>query len=192
MSGQDDPKMWSLADDRLNRDGSEMYSEVLRSCTDRLDSQRKRLESMRSKVISLLGFVGAATGFMVAATLTTVRQRAAAGKASEGFFTLASWATITSAAAILSAVFVLVSMQFRGGIGPAKWEFDLPLRAMMAWIDRGRWTLGRFRRAMVSECIGMIERNEARLRQVQATFTVFIVLIVLQLVLWGTVIWRHG
>jgi len=164
-----------------------LYAEPLQICARQLEAQREQLESMRSKVITLLSFVGAATGFMVGATLTSRAKLTP----SPGFLPWAFAATMVSLLAIIAAICVLMSVQWKTPFR-ARWEFDFPIGKTMAWIETPERTLSDLQRLMIIQYRRMLADNARYLRPVQNTYTAFVFLAALQIILWVVVIWQFG
>ncbi|MGY2004633.1 hypothetical protein [Blastococcus sp. SYSU DS1024] len=150
-----------------------------------LDDQASELDGMRQRATQFLAFVGSATAFLVAAGLNAPERDGT-------FYTLAGLATVVSVATVILAVAILLLVRPSiRHLGRFEWSFRLSASRLIGWIEPevGGPDEPDFLRAVALRQDAMRERNEANLVKIRYYYAGVIAFGLLQVVLWGALVW---
>lgn len=158
---------------------ADLYQIAYQESQRTLDDQQDELNHMRDRSVSFIAFVGAATAFLVGTGLTDTHRDGV-------FYLIASLASLVTLAMI-----VLMWLLLKPSYGK-KWNYRLSAKVLIAeWIEKDvpAPSKGELVRGLAETYDEMQAENETLLTSLRTLYQMLIAAGIIQLVLWGALVW---
>lgn len=172
--------------DPTRQDQLDLYTIAYEEGKRTIDDQLSELSSMRQISVQFLAFIGAATAFLVGTSLKTVARPFE-------FYLIAILASVVTMASVILCILLLRASKKPFGKGH-DWDFRIAPDRLVQWIeaDVGQPSATDFVRALAGHYGDMVKTNNEALTAIRRRYMAFLMVTVVQLILWLILAWLYG